>query len=209
MFGAGIQTTAASLEWAMSELMRNPRVREKAQAEIRQNFRGRETIHEIDVKELGYLKSVIKETLRLHPPLPLLIPRECRETSIIGGYEIPMKTKVIVNAWAIGRDPKHWHDAESFIPERFHHSSVDFRGANFKYIPSGAGRRICPGISFGLANIEFALAKLLYHFNWELPNGMKPEELDMDETFGFVAGRKNNLKLIPTPYDPSIHGNEN
>ena len=152
---------------------------------------------------------MIKETLRLHPPLPLLLPRECMQTSIISGYEIPMKTKIIVNAWALGRDPKHWYDAESFIPERFHGSSIDLRGANFEFIPFGAGRRICPGISFGLASIEFALAKLLYHFNWELPNGMKPEELDMNEAFGSVVGRKNNLYLVPTPYDPSICDDDN
>lgn len=200
MFGAGTDTSATAIEWAMSELMKNPRVREKAQAEIREAFRGKKTIYETGLNELGYLKSVIKETMRLHPPVPLLLPRECREQCKIGGYEIPVKTKVIVNAWALGRDPKHWYDADKFIPERFHHdTSFDFKGNNFEYIPFGAGRRICPGISLGLANIELPLAALLYHFDWELPNGVKPEDLDMTEAFGAAVARRNDLYLIPTP----------
>ena len=185
----------------MAEMMKNPRVMEKAQAEVRQVFRGKQTIDETEVHNLSYLKLVIKETLRLHPPLPLLLPRECRESCEIEGYKIPIKTKVIVNAWAIGRDPEHWHEAESFVPERFDNSSIDYKGTSFEFIPFGAGRRICPGISFGLANVEFPLAQLLFHFNWELPSGMKPEELDMTETFGATVGRKNHLYLIATPFN--------
>ncbi|XP_057415219.1 cytochrome P450 71D8-like [Lotus japonicus] len=202
---AGTDTSATTIEWVMAELMKNPRVREKAQAELREAFRGKKTINETDLCELSYLNFVIKETLRLHPPAPLLVPRECRETCKIGGYEIPIKTKVIVNAWALGRDPQHWYDAEKFIPARFHETSVDFKGNNFEYIPFGAGRRICPGILLGLANIELALAALLYHFDWKLPNSMKLEDLDMIETYGAAAGRKNNLYLIPTPYNYALH----
>jgi len=205
MFGAGSDTSAGTIEWAMSELMKNPKVMKKAQSEIRETFKGKKRIYESDVHELSYLKSVIKETMRLHPPATLLI-RECREACNIGGYEIPRKTNVIVNAWAMGRDPKYWYDAEKFIPERFHDSKdfdfnkVNSNNNNFEYIPFGGGRRMCPGILFGLANIELPLAALLYHFNWELPNGMKPEELDMTEALGAVVARRNNLYLIPTPY---------
>ncbi|XP_057416883.1 cytochrome P450 71D8-like [Lotus japonicus] len=209
MFGAGTDTSATIIEWAMSELMKNPRVMEKAQAEIREAFRGKETLDETDVHKLSYLKLVIKETMRLHPPGALLLPRECREPCKIGGYEIPIKTKVIVNAWALGRDPNHWYDPEKFVPERFHDTSVDFKGNNFEYIPFGAGRRICPGILLGLANIELPLVALLYHFNWELPNGMDPEDLDMNETFGAAVGRKNNLYLIPIPYNYALHCDAN
>ena len=206
IFAAGTDTTATALEWAMSELMKNPRVRKKAQAEIREAFEGKKTVNESDLDKLSYLNSVIKETMRLHPPVPLLLPRECSEQCNVGGYEIPIKTKVIVNAWALGRDPKHWYDAERFIPERFEGAtSIDFKGNNFEYIPFGAGRRMCPGISLGLANMELPLAALLYHFDWELPNGMKPEDLDMNESFGAAVGRKNNLYLIPSPYDYSLH----
>ncbi|XP_057415041.1 cytochrome P450 71D8-like [Lotus japonicus] len=205
MFGAGTDSSATVIEWAMSELMKNPRVMEKTQVEIRKAFKGKKIIIETDLQELSYFKLVIKETLRLHPPVPLLLPRECRETSMIGGYEISVNTKVIVNAWALGRDPNLWYDAEKFIPERFHDTSFDFRGNNFEYLPFGAGRRICPGILLGIANVELSLAALLYHFDWELPNSMKPDDLDMIEHFGSTVGRKNSLYLIPTPYDYSLH----
>ncbi|XP_061374474.1 cytochrome P450 71D8-like [Gastrolobium bilobum] len=205
VFIAGTDTSASTLDWAMLEMIRNPRVREKAQAELRQAFKGKKIIHETDIEELSYLNLVVKETLRLHPPTPLLLPRECSELTIIDGYEIPIKTKVMVNVWAMGRDPQYWSDAESFTPERFDGSSIDFKGNNFEFIPFGAGRRMCPGMSFGLANIVLPLALLLYHFNWELPNGLKSEDLDMTESFGVAIERKSQLYLIPTVYDPSLH----
>ncbi|KAM7530861.1 hypothetical protein LguiB_034271 [Lonicera macranthoides] len=197
MFAAGTDTSSATIEWAMSEMIRNPRAMEKAQAELRQALKGKEVIHESDIQGLGYLKLVIKETLRLHPPAPLVL-RECREECEIDGYIIPINTKVIVNAWAIGRDLEYWKDAESFYPERFEDSEVDVLGNNYEYIPFGAGRRMCPGITFALASVELPLAHLLYHFNWKLPNGMKPGDLDMSETFGIAAERRNNLYLIAT-----------
>ncbi|XP_047155402.1 cytochrome P450 71D8-like [Vigna umbellata] len=202
VFAGGVDTSASTIEWAMTEMMRSPRVMKKAQAELREALREKEMIHERDLEQLSYLKLVVKETLRLHPPTPLLIPRECSERTIIDGYEIPVKTKVMINVWAICRDPKYWNDAEMFVPERFEGSSIDFKGNNFEYLPFGAGRRICPGISFGLAGIMLPLARLLYHFNWELPNGMTPESIDTVERFGMAIGRKNQLCLIPIVYDP-------
>ncbi|XP_055818838.1 premnaspirodiene oxygenase-like [Solanum dulcamara] len=203
MFAAGTETTSTTIDWAMVEMIKNSNVFSKAQDEVREAFRGKETFDENDVEELKYLKLVIKETLRLHPPLPLMLPRECGEEVVINGYTIPMKTKVIVNVWAIGRDPKYWDDAESFKPERFEHSSIDFAGNNFEFLPFGSGRRICPGISFGLANVYLPLAKLLYHFDWKLPNGINPSDLDLTESDGASCTRKNDLYLIATPYQPS------
>ncbi|KAL1334507.1 cytochrome P450 71D8-like [Arachis ipaensis] len=200
IFAGGTDTSGVVIEWVMSELMRSPRAMKRAQAEIRQALKEKQTIREEDVTKLPYLKAVISETMRLHPPVPLLLPRQSREECTIHGYHIPIKTKVMVNAYALGRDPDYWYDAETFLPERFQETPMDFKGTNFEYIPFGAGRRICPGLNFGLANVEFALAMLLYHFNWELPNGIKPEDLDMNEAQGAVVGRKNHLYLIPTPY---------
>ncbi|CAI0455262.1 unnamed protein product [Linum tenue] len=171
MFLAGSDTWTITVEWAMSELMKHPRVMEKAQRE----------------------QLVLKETLRLHPPGPLAIPRESKETIVVNGYKIPAKTRVFVNLWAINRDPHHWAQPEVFEPERFLNSSVDFRGTDFHYLPFGAGRRMCPGMHYGLALAYLSLANLIYHFDWKLPHQMKPEDLDMRERFGIEVKRQNNL----------------
>ncbi|GMP65089.1 hypothetical protein CsSME_00026048 [Camellia sinensis var. sinensis] len=202
IFSAGSETSATTVDWAMSEMMKNPRIMRKAQAEVRQVFNGKGKVDETGIQELNYLKLVIKETLRLHPALPLLLPRECGERCEINGYEIPVKTKVIINAWAIGRDPNYWSDPECFRPERFFDSSIDFKGNNFEFIPFGAGRRICPGMAFGLASVEMPLAQFLYHFDWKLPSGMNQEELDMTEAFAVTVRRKEDLNLIAVPYKP-------
>nr|GEV23401.1 premnaspirodiene oxygenase-like [Tanacetum cinerariifolium] len=202
VFSAGTDTTSSTVEWAMSEIMRNPGVLKKAQAEVREVFQGKELVCEGEFQRLKYLKLVIKETMRLHPTVPLLLPRECRESCQIDGYTIPLKTKVIVNAWALVRDPEYWHDADCFIPERFENSSIDFSGNNVEYLPFGAGRRMCPGILFALANVESILSHLLYHLNWEIHGGIMPGDLDMSETFGAASRRKVSLFLVPTPYTP-------
>jgi len=181
----------------MSEMARDPRVMKKAQDEVRMVFNMKGRVDETCINELKYLKSVVKETLRLHPPGPLLLPRESTQECKIHGYDIPIKSKVIVNAWAIGRDPNYWNEPERFYPERFIDSSIDYKGNNFEYIPFGAGRRICPGSTFGLVNVEMALALFLYHFDWKLPNGIQNEDLDMTEEFKVTIRRKNDLCLIP------------
>ncbi|WJX10479.1 hypothetical protein P8452_01197 [Trifolium repens] len=203
MIGAGGETTSTTVIWAMAELVRDLRVMKKAQYEVREIF-NKKGINENNTNKLKYLKLVVKETLRLHPPSPLLLPRECGQACEIGGYHIPAKSKVMVNAWAIGRDPKYWSEPERFYPERFVDSSIDYKGTNFEYIPFGAGRRICPGSTFGLISVELTLALLLYHFDWKLPNEMKGEDLDMAEQFGANVKRKNDLYLIPNAPLPSM-----
>ncbi|KAJ7960899.1 Cytochrome P450 [Quillaja saponaria] len=202
IFAAGSETSLTTMEWVMSEILKNPKVMLEAQSEVRRVFDKKGFVDETEFHELKYLKAVVKETLRLHPPLPLLLPRESSERCEINGYEIPAKTKVIINAWAIGRDPNCWTEAEKFKPERFLDSPIDYKGTDFEYIPFGSGRRICPGITFGMANVELPLAKLPYHFDWKLPNGMKPEELEMKERPGITLKRKGYLCLIPTCYRP-------
>lgn len=202
MFTAGIETSSTVIDWAMSEMMRSPRVLKKAQDEVRQVFKDKGYVDESDFDKLEYLKLVLKETLRLHPPVPLLLPRESREPCEVGGYTIPAKTRIMINAWAMGRDPKYWDDPESFIPERYYDHPVDYKGANYEYLPFGAGRRTCPGMSFGLATATLPLAMFLYHFDWELPDGMKPEDVDMTETVGTTARRLGSLRVIPTVNNP-------
>jgi cytochrome P450 len=180
----------------MSELMRHPSARERAQEEVRSILKGKPTVTDEDVSKLPYIKNVIRETLRLHVPVPLL-PRLAQADCTVSGYDIPRNTKMLVNAWALGRDPKYWDDADDFKPERFKVHAFDYRGTDLEYIPFGAGRRQCPGTMFGIANVELCLANLLYHYDWELPRGVKPNKLDMSELFGVVIRRKNNLLLHP------------
>lgn len=194
---ASSETSATALQWVMAELMRNPRVMRKVQDEVRRVLDGQDSVTEESLGNLRYLHIVIKEALRLHPPAAMLLPRECRAPCQILGFDVPVGAMVLINAWAIGRDPRNWDAPEEFLPERFEGSSVDFKGADFEYIPFGAGRRMCPGMAFGLANMELALASLLYHFDWELPDGTEPGELDMTEALGLTTRRRSDLLLVP------------
>ncbi|KAL0292145.1 UNVERIFIED_CONTAM: cytochrome [Sesamum calycinum] len=204
MFAAGTDTTFITLDWAMIELVINPRVLEKVQAEVRSVVGERKYVSENDLPNLHYMKAVIKEVFRLHPPAPVLVPRESMEEITIGGLTIPEKTRVFINAWAVGRDPESWPDPERFEPERFVDSDVDFKGQNFELIPFGAGRRICPAITFGSASVAICLAQLVHSFDWELPPGIRAEDLDMTEVFGITMHRRCPLMVIAKPYIPTI-----
>ncbi|CAN6323676.1 unnamed protein product [Urochloa humidicola] len=200
MFAGGTGTSASAMEWGMSELMRNPAVMKRLQGQIREAFRGKAAVTEADLQasDLRYLKLVIKEALRLHSPAPLLVPRESIEACEVGGYTVPARARVVINAWAIGRDPRYWGDAEAFQPERFEDGAVDFTGGSYEFVPFGAGRRMCPGFNYGLASMELALAGLLYHFDWSLPGGV--EEVDMEEAAGLGVRRRSPLMLCATPF---------
>ncbi|KAL6316412.1 hypothetical protein AAG906_018115 [Vitis piasezkii] len=201
IFVGGTDTGAATVIWVMTALMKNPRVMKKAQEEVRNTFGKKGFIGEDDVEKLPYLKAVVKETMRLLPAAPLLIPRETLQKCSIDGYEIPPKTLVFVNAWAIGRDPEAWENPEEFIPERFLGSSVDFGGQNYKLIPFGAGRRVCPAIHIGAVTVELTLANLLYSFDWEMPAGMNKEDIDFDVIPGLTMHKKNALCLMAKKYN--------
>ncbi|WOH00909.1 hypothetical protein DCAR_0520285 [Daucus carota subsp. sativus] len=193
---AGTDTSAAAVVWAMSLLIKNPTPMKKVQQEVRELIGEKGFVDENDVQKLVYLKAVVKEAMRLHPPSPL-IPRETIDKCVINGYEIEAKTRVYVNAYAIGRDPECWNNPDEFLPERFENSSIDFRGQHFELIPFGTGRRICPGISMGVATTELALANLLYSFNWELPPGEDRKDIDMAALPGMTVHKKNHLCLVP------------
>lgn len=188
----------------MAEMIRNPSVMKRAQSEVRHIIgeKSKPIIEETDLPKLIYLKMVVKEILRFHPPVPLLLPRESMETCTINGYDIPSETRVLINYWAITRDPASWKDPNVFNPERFQDDNKDYKGHDFNYIPFGSGRRVCPGISLGMVNTELSLASLLYHFDWELPDGEKPQDLDMNETFGMTCYKSCSLQLVPIPRFP-------
>lgn len=204
MFIAGSDTSAATLVWIMAELLKNPATMKKAHDEVRHVAKGKRRVDESDLPKLAYLKLVLKETLRLHPPAPLLVPRETTAPcTIVGGYEIPAKTRVFINAKAIAMDPNVWHttDPNEFKPERFLDSSIDYKGHDFEFIPFGVGRRGCPGLGFAVLLIELALANLLYCFDWSLPDGLIRDDIDMVEAIGLTTHKKNPLMLLASCID--------
>ncbi|GKV33810.1 hypothetical protein SLEP1_g42264 [Rubroshorea leprosula] len=194
VFAAGTDTTYTSLEWAMMEL--HPNVMKQLQKEVREIAGEKSDIKEKDLEKMDYLKAVIKETLRLHPPIPLLVPRESAQDIEVMGYNIAAGTRVIVNTWAIGRDPMSWEQPEEFIPERFLNSSIDFKGHDFQLIPFGSGRRGCPGILFATTINELFLANLVHKFDWTLPGGAKEKDIDLSESIGITTHRKFPLIAI-------------
>lgn len=200
IFVAGTDTASATMIWAMSELIRNPKAMKRVQEEVREVVMGKEMVQENDLSRLLYLKSVVKEALRIHPPAPLLVPRETTEDCIIKGFEIPAKTRVLINAKSIAMDPTCWENPDEFLPERFLDSPIDFKGQHFEMLPFGAGRRGCPGMNFAMPLVELALANILFRFDWELPLGLTIEDLDMEEAVGITMHKKTHLWLKATPH---------
>ncbi|KAL2246555.1 UNVERIFIED_CONTAM: Cytochrome 71AU50 [Sesamum indicum] len=195
---AGIDTSTSAIEWALAELIRHPRVMKKLQKELETVVGMDQMVEESHLHGLEYLDFVVKETLRLHPVGPLLIPHESMEDCVIDGYHIPKGSRAIVNVWAIGRDPNVWPDPEVFKPERFIGSNIDLRGRDFQLLPFGSGRRSCPGLQLGLTMVQLVLSQLVHCFDWQLPNGMQPSDLDMSEHFGLTVARAKHLVAIPS-----------
>ncbi|CAN4120913.1 unnamed protein product [Withania somnifera] len=199
LYGAGTDTTTSTVEWAMAEMLKQPEIMKKAQAELAEIIGKRKLVEEGDVFRLSYLQCIIKETLRMHPPAPLLIPRRVDQDVELCDYIIPKGSQVLVNVWMIGRDSTFWKDPLVFKPERFWNSNLDTGGQDFELIPFGAGRRICPGFPLALRMLPVILGSLLNSFHWKLEADMEPKDLDMEEKFGITLAKTNPLRVIPSP----------
>ncbi|CDP12827.1 unnamed protein product [Coffea canephora] len=198
---AGTETSAITIEWAISELLKNPEIFDKAGEELDRVIGQNRWVKEKDMPNLPYIEAIVKETMRMHPAA-LLTPRCAREDCKVAGYDIQKGTRVAVNVWSIGRDPELWEKPEEFWPDRFMGKDIDFKGQDCKFLPFGAGRRMCPAYSLGLKVVQSSLANLLHGYRWKLPNDMKPEDLDMEEIFGITTPRKIPLVAIVEPRLP-------
>ncbi|TYH90067.1 hypothetical protein ES332_A13G025300v1 [Gossypium tomentosum] len=199
MVAASFETTTTAIEWTLAELLRHPPVMVVLQQELERIVGRHRMVEESDLPKLTYLDMVIKESLRLHPVAPFLLSRESTEDITINGYFIPKKSRILVNIWSIGRDHKVWsNNAEEFFPERFKDSNIDVRGHDFQLIPFGSGRRGCPGMQLGLTTMRLIIAQLVHCFDWELPDRMLPNELDMTAKIGLTFPRANHLLANPT-----------
>ncbi|CAA6663606.1 unnamed protein product [Spirodela intermedia] len=183
----------------MAEVIRNPRVQAKAQEELDRVVGKERVLSETDFPNLPYLQWVAKEALRLHPPTPLMLPHKAATAVKLGGYDVPKGSNVLVNVWAIARDPAVWKDPLVFRPERFSEEDVDAKGHDFRLLPFGAGRRVCPGTQLGINMVQSMLGHLLHQFRWELPEGVRPEEMDMEESPGVITFMRTPLRAVATP----------
>ncbi|KAL5723170.1 hypothetical protein ACHQM5_006595 [Ranunculus cassubicifolius] len=199
MLGAMMDTSATTIQWVLAELVKQPRVMTKIQEELMTVVGEHRMVEESDLPHLAFLNMTVKETLRLHPVAPLLLPHQSIEDISVEGYHIPKNSLIIVNAWAIGRDNDAWSgNAEEFDPERFRDTKIDVRGQDLKLIPFGSGRRKCPGIELGMRTVQFVLAQLLHCFALALPHGKSPRDVDMTEKNGITVTLANPLLVIPT-----------
>ncbi|KAL9247262.1 hypothetical protein vseg_020711 [Gypsophila vaccaria] len=202
LIAGGTESSAVTVEWAMSELLRKPNIITKATKELDRVIGKDRWVQEKDIQNLPYIRAITKETMRLHPVAPMLVPRMSREDVKIQGYDIPKGSLILVNTFTIQRDPNVYENPKDFTPERFLENKIDVKGHDFELLPFGSGRRMCPGYSLGLKVIESSLANLLHGFNWKLPQNMKPHDVDMEEIFGLSNPKKIPLSIVAQPRLP-------
>nr|TKR91937.1 hypothetical protein D5086_0000218750 [Populus alba] len=203
LIAGGTESSAVTVEWAISEILRKPEVFEKATEELDRVIGRERWVEEKDMVNLPYIYAIAKEVMRLHPVAPMLVPRAAREDINVNGYDIKKGSRVLVNVWTIGRDPKVWDKPDEFCPERFIGNSIDVRGHDYELLPFGAGRRMCPGYPLGLKVIQATLSNLLHGFKWRLPDGVRKEELSMEEIFGLSTPKKYPLVAVAEPRLPA------
>lgn len=203
MISAGMDTTTITVEWAMAELVRNPRVQQKVQEELDRVVGRDRVMTEADIPNLPYLQCVTKECYRMHPPTPLMLPHKASTNVKIGGYDVPKGASVSVNVWAIGRDPKVWKDPLEFRPERFQEEDIDMKGTDYRLLPFGSGRRICPGAQLAINLVTSMVGQMLQHFTLSPPSGVRPEDMDMLEQPGTVTYMRKPLEAVPIPRLPA------
>ncbi|XP_024988408.1 geraniol 8-hydroxylase-like isoform X2 [Cynara cardunculus var. scolymus] len=194
LFIAGTETTSSTLEWAMAELINNPEKMSKARSELEEVIRKEDrTFEESDIARLPYLQAVVKETLRLHPPVTFLLPHKATTNVEVQGYIVPKDAQILCNLWAMGQDSNVWPNAQRFEPERFLDVGIDYKGHDFELIPFGTGRRMCPGLPLADRMLHLMLGSLIYKFDWKIKGGM----MDMSDKFGMTLQKNLPLMAIP------------
>lgn len=196
MLSAGTDTTAGTMEWALSLLLNNPEALVKAKIEIDTKIGQNKFIEESDISKLPYLQGIVNETLRMYPAAPLLPPHESSEESTLGGFRIPCGTMILVNMWAVQNDPKFWEEPTKFKPERFQGPRGGKEG--FAFLPFGAGRRGCPGEGLATRMVGITMGFLIQCFEWER---VGKELVDMTEGTGLTMPKAHPLmaKCRPRP----------
>lgn len=197
LLSAGTDTSAVTLEWAMSSLLNHPNVMKRARIELENEIGQEKLIDEVDISKLKYLQGIISETLRLYPAAPMLVPHMSSNDCTVEGYDIPRDTMLLVNAWALHRDPRVWDDPKSFKPERFEGDE----SKTHKLMSFGLGRRACPGEGLAHRTIGLTLASLIQCFEWKR---VSEEEVDMAEGNGTTLPKAVPLEAMCKAH-PIVH----
>jgi cytochrome P450 len=185
---AGSDSISHGIGKAMEEVLKHPLLYTKALDELDKVVGKTRLVEESDIPKLPFLQNIIKETLRLHPPAPLLIPHGNSEACEVSGYHIPAHSSVLINLYALSRDPSFWESPHEFTPDRFAGSILTVRGNDFHYIPFGFGKRGCPGLNLGMITLQYGLALCLQCINWRLSDGNAVTETSKDLPDLFVGG---------------------
>ncbi|KAF5482096.1 hypothetical protein F2P56_002690 [Juglans regia] len=199
LIAGGTDTSASMVEWAMSELLKQPHLIKIANEELDRIIGKQKWVEEKDIPQLPFIDAIMKETMRKHPAAVLLAPHLAQEDCKVAGYDIRKGTRIFINVWGMGRDSTIWDAPREFRPERFLGKAIDVKGNDFELLPFGSGRRRCPGYSLGLKMISSTLANMLHGFEWTLPDNMKPEDLSMEEVYGLITHRKFPLVAVVKP----------
>lgn len=199
MFLAGTDTPSVTIEWILAELLRHPEMMHRLQSELDHVVGTDRHARESDLASLPFLAAVVKETFRLHPVAPLLIPHENAQQTQIDGFDIPANSRVFINTYAMGRDPANWENPTDFDPDRFmagEKAEVDIKGGHFELLAFGSGRRRCSGMPLGSLLVNLAVARLVHGFQISLPRGMRPDDMDLSESFGINLSMKVPLSCV-------------
>ncbi|PAN33487.1 hypothetical protein PAHAL_6G024800 [Panicum hallii] len=207
MIAAATDTSSVTNEWVMAEVIKNPRVLRRIQEELDTVIGRDRMVVESDLPHLPYLRCVVRESFRMHPAGPFLIPHESLKPTTIMGYHIPARTRVFINTHALGRNPRVWDAVDEFQPERHLPAEEGARVEishlpDFKILPFSAGKRKCPGAPLGVALVLMALARLFHCFDWSPPDGLRPEDVDTREVYGMTMPKAAPLVAVATPRLP-------
>ncbi|KAK1435753.1 hypothetical protein QVD17_01522 [Tagetes erecta] len=198
---AGTETTATTVEWAMASIMCHHNVMKRVKEELAEIVGLNNIVEESHLPKLKYLYATVKETLRMYPVVPFLMPRKARKACMVGGYIVPKDCTIFLNVWSIQRDPRYWDNPLEFNPERFLTNNLDTNGNDMKFFPFGSGRRICAGIPLAERMLMLILASLLHSFDWSLPEN---EEHDLTEKLGITLKKRKPLVALPSQRLPDV-----
>ncbi|GJY60462.1 cytochrome P450 93A3-like protein [Tanacetum coccineum] len=198
IFATGTDTSTITVEWTLAELINHPNIMKKAVEELDQVVEKNRLLQESDIPNLPYLQAIVKESLRLHPVVPL-IQRLSTEDCTLSGYHIPANTTIFINVWeGLGETRLIGKPLSQLMPERFENQQLDVRGQHFHLVAFGGGRRMCPGTSLALMEVHVTLGSMIQCFDWKAGKDGNLDSVETEEeTVSHIPNSENPLVCVP------------